>query len=464
MAEETKHEKFEYENIKSKLISLKENYTNYMNAVNKIDLIINTELNVSSEAALFSPQGDNILSLWGNYCSKIKGFIYIFEKWTDSIATIYNNNISFEESNPDNIKIDDVDLDIKPTTYSSEDTSLLARLMNGDSTVNGSISNGIETITIAGVTYQIIRDANGNILKVVDSKTNKETINYTSGYEDAINEKYQQYQSGNISENEWNEYVNSLPKEQREYATILSTGALVVCAKDVESILNTTPNIQNNMAENVASSNRIPEGWKVVSIDDIDNEDPFHARYEYAYQFLVWATTGLPSNGHCEKYPLSSTYETNNDNFPDCDSYFTKEGDKWVVYIDGQKYKEFTKKPTESDYKEMWNIANPGYCSMTYTDEGEQAFKSYKKSIPTIYQRFQDTGILILNEDTGIFYSDTDKCIHYPDHSVLQLENKKYNWVNNIFMFSSPDETTFKELFMTANGYITYEIDNRYNY
>ena len=119
MAEEIGYEKFEYDNIKLKLIELKEKYTNYVKAINNIDMILKTELNISANSALFNSQGTKITSLWDNYCYKTKNFLYIFEKWTDSITKVYNNNLAFETGTKDNMVLEDIDLEIIPPSYSN---------------------------------------------------------------------------------------------------------------------------------------------------------------------------------------------------------------------------------------------------------------------------------------------------------------------------------------------------------
>ena len=428
MAEAVKYEKFEYDNIKTKLISLKENYTNYINAVNKIDLILTTELNNSRESAMFNPQGENIVSLWNNYGSKLKGFLYIFEKWTDSIATVYNNNLQFEEGNPDNMVLDDVDLNIKPTTYSTEDL-------------------------------------------------NRDNINYSTGYESEINKKYQDYLDGKISETEWNKYVAGLNTEQQNYAKILATGGLVVNAEDVESILQDTFESPKNMAETIAEMNKVPEGWTYVDLYGFDRmvedtyEDPFNVRMDSASSFSVWANSVDPSDESRNIFPVVLNYNKE----------FDKETDTYIKAVEGETGTEFELYRNgkfvrrldsvghfmggshEAEFAEVWDETYPNICRRTYSDEGYQAYKKFKNSINDNYEEFKNTNKFYLSEDRSVYFSGEDGEIHYSDGSILQIYEDDLKWDLNIFFlhFEGKDNSTIQDIFMIANGYIAYELDWR---
>ena len=86
-------EKFDYNEIKSKLITIRDSYNNYINAVNSMKLALKTELDISSNSALFNAQGNKIVELCDSYGNNLNKFIYIFEKWIKSTTNKYNNII-----------------------------------------------------------------------------------------------------------------------------------------------------------------------------------------------------------------------------------------------------------------------------------------------------------------------------------------------------------------------------------
>ncbi len=456
MAEEVKHEKFEYEEIKSYLLKLKEEYSNYTSAVNNIDLILKTELNTSSNSALYNEQGNKIMDLWDNYCLKIKNYIYIFESWTDAVAKVYNNNIQFEEGNSDNITIDDIDLNVSPNTYSQEEVSLLAKLLNGDSSVKGTIKDGTETIVIAGITYKIIRDNNGNITKVINTDTKSETIINNNLFEEDIKKNYVE-----MSEEEWQEYLKTLPEEQRRYAEALSTGALVVNADNVESILDEELNKEQNQAQKIAERNKEPEGSIVV---DLTEGDPTSRRYEFATQFADWVNIGSEElTGGSAIFPIAFEYgiETDLEN----DSYIKmvedENGKKFELYINGEYVRDidFSKDKPFKTYMKIWNEVYPNVYQRTYSKEGITAYKSFKKSISANFQEFKETNKFYFNEDKSVYYSGEDGQIHYSDGSILQIYEDDLKWTLNLIFvqFDFKDESAIEDIFMIANGYIEHE-------
>ena len=389
-----KHEKFEYDSIKNRLISLKENYTDYINAVNRIDLIINEELNVSSESAMFNPQG--------------------------------KNNIQFE-GNSDNIVLDDTDLNIKPTTYSKEDLD-------------------------------------------------NDNINYATGYEADINKKYQEYLDGVITEKDWKNYVDSLNTEQKNYAEIVSTGDLVVNTSDVESLLKDTLEPPKNMAEQVAEKNKVPEGW--IYLDQLGTDklqedfyvDPFSVRMGLAEKFTVWANSVSPDADN-NVFPISIEYE--NDIDLENGSYIRaikgENGTDFELYRNGEYVRtldvkgRFTGGNHDSDYTEIWNETFPNICYRNYTDEGYDAYKTFKNSINDNYEEFKITNKFYLNSDKNIYFSGDDGEIHYSDGSVLQIYEDDLKWnLNVLFLhFEGKDNSAIEDIFMIANGYVTYDLDYR---
>ena len=228
---------FEYEQIKSKLNTIKDYYTEYINAVNSIDLSLKTELDVSSNSALFNAQGNKVIELWNNNSDCLKNFKYVFEKWLKDTINKYNDIIKNKEGLGDNLKITDNNLlSINPNTYTDSQIDTLSKLLSGDSSIKGKVNRkGNESIKIGNRFYKIIRDNDNRIIKIVID--DNITVIHHSLYETLMRETYDKYNNKELSEEEWNSYLKNLTSEEKAYLDILSTNALIVNTTDIVSLL-----------------------------------------------------------------------------------------------------------------------------------------------------------------------------------------------------------------------------------
>ena len=95
MAEIT--EKFNVEEVKNKMSALETAFNMLSDALSEANKIVNEEVNVGPESALFGELGTVLLNTWNENASTFGDFHANFESWAQIVSVIAANNISFTE-------------------------------------------------------------------------------------------------------------------------------------------------------------------------------------------------------------------------------------------------------------------------------------------------------------------------------------------------------------------------------
>lgn len=298
-------ENFDYEKVKAKLEKLKTNYTGYLQTIKEMSNYVNTSLQVGNDSALYGQRGKHLLDLWNNNCSIFENYYYIFEEWTSKVIETYNNNIQFEANYKGLIVTTSEEaFNSNYEMSNNNQTRLLTALLSGNSSIDGTpiegeMINGEECITIDGVTYVIIRDRNGNIIKIINKSTNETKEFNRQTIEERISQMYEKWKTGEISEEELDAFYQSLNSEEQRIADYIFTGATIEPVEEVISIIsddndNRTPNnydlayTPETTAREMES--RINNLEREVYLEEqllrgtLDNIETARSRLQYAYE------------------------------------------------------------------------------------------------------------------------------------------------------------------------------------
>ena len=440
-------DKFEYKKIKSKLITIKDSYNDYLNAVNNLKLVLKTEMGVSPNSALFNAQGDKIIKLWDSYGNNLDKFIYVFEKWIKSTVNKYNNIIKYEKRLGDNLKITNSFL-ISPITYKDKEIKTLSKLLSGDKTIKGKLNKkGNESIKVGNKFYNIYRDKFNNIIKI--SVDNNITVIHNSQYENNIKDMYNKYKNRDISKEEWNNYKKELTQEEKEYLDVLTTNSLAVNTVDVISILDNFE-LLNNDAEDIAKKNEPPKNSIIIDDEIIINT--FLSNQQQVLETFIM----------CGKDKLYFTYDNK---YYENNSYIEKipykenniEYYKYLIILNGEEIATYDNDISIKDYLREWHKLYPKFVIKDYSKKGIQEYNEFNELLEDRYQEYKDNGIFYLDFDKTIYYKDKE--IYYEDNSILNSHTDDLNWYKS-WIIDIKDQEKIKDLFMIANGYIKYkEID-----
>ncbi len=239
-------ERFDGARMASTLNTLEGYYDNFYSAMQKMDLSVNINLNVTSDSASYGKKADEVLKLWNDNCSVFKNYYYVFKELTASIIKVFENNAEFEKSYQfDNEtmvsygSVEEATLD----TISLQNARIIAALMAGKLVVDGEniktevIGDGLEKVIIDGNEYILEKDENGNLISVTNVETG-EVKKFDSGsLESQIQNMYDLYNSGKISDEDWEIYCNSLSTEEKGILDCIMTNAFVVNSDAASSII-----------------------------------------------------------------------------------------------------------------------------------------------------------------------------------------------------------------------------------
>ena len=234
-------ERFDGARMASTLNTLEGYYDNFYSAMQKMDLAVNINLNVTSDSASYGKKASDVLELWNDNCSVFKNYYYVFKELTASIIKVFENNAEFEKSyqfdNETLVSYGEVgegSLD----TISLQNARIIAALMDGKLFIDGErintevISNRFERIVIDGNEFIIEKDENGNYISVTNVETG-EVKRFNSGtLESQIQNMYDLYNSGKISDDDWKTYCDSLTMEEKGILDCIMTNAFVVSSED----------------------------------------------------------------------------------------------------------------------------------------------------------------------------------------------------------------------------------------
>ena len=240
-------ERFDGARMASTLNTLEGYYDNFYSAMQKMDLAVNINLNVTSDSASYGKKASDVLELWNDNCSVFKNYYYVFKELTASIIKVFENNAEFEKSyqfdNETLVSYGEVgegSLD----TISLQNARIIAALMDGKLFIDGErintevISNRFERIVIDGNEFIIEKDENGNYISVTNVETG-EVKRFNSGtLESQIQNMYDLYNSGKISDDDWKTYCDSLTMEEKGILDCIMTNAFVVSSEDASSIIS----------------------------------------------------------------------------------------------------------------------------------------------------------------------------------------------------------------------------------
>lgn len=229
---------FDYTLVNNDLITLQAAYEDFYKAMLKIDLEINSSLQISDGGALYGAKGKEFLKEWNGKCAGFKNYYYLFKSWTNKVIQVGKEYgvvaASVFGENAKTISFDSIQEFADLTDF-----KILTALILGIEVVNGkkieTIKDGDEEyVIVGGKKYLITRDSDGKIINVTTEegiKVDKRVV------EERINEKYTAYKAGDISENEWNSFVATLNEEGQNYIKYLESGVTLYKSSDVESLL-----------------------------------------------------------------------------------------------------------------------------------------------------------------------------------------------------------------------------------
>ena len=166
MAEIT--EKFNVEEVKNKMNTLETAFNALSDALSEANKIVNEEVNVGPESALFGELGTILLNTWNENASTFGDFHANFESWAQVVSVIAANNMSFTEETIKAYKDDGSTLTYKDSATGTRLTISSLREMKGyEQSVNyikGNLSDlkDGDTVTIGTEEY-VASEENGVI-------------------------------------------------------------------------------------------------------------------------------------------------------------------------------------------------------------------------------------------------------------------------------------------------------------
>ena len=210
-------EKFNVEEVKNKMDTLETAFNALSDALSEANKIVNEEVNVGPESALFGELGTVLLNTWNENASTFGDFHANFESWAQIVSVIAANNISFTEETISAYKDNGSTLTYKDdTTGERKSISGLREERAQEQTINYVKNNFPEDkydITESDNAL-VIKDKNGNIVveysmengkitstKWYDSDGNYSVITYEVGEDGKLKKNVTYYDAnGNVIE------------------------------------------------------------------------------------------------------------------------------------------------------------------------------------------------------------------------------------------------------------------------
>ena len=215
MAEIT--EKFNVEEVKNKMNTLETAFNALSDTLSEANKIVNEEVNVGPESALFGELGTILLNTWNENASTFGDFHANFESWAQVVSVIAANNMSFTEETIKAYKDDGSTLTYKDSATGTRLTISSLREMKGyEQSVNyikGKFSDEKYDVT-EGVDSLFVKDKEGNLVveyimengkitstKWYDSDGNYSVITYEVGEDGKLKKNVTYYDAnGNVIE------------------------------------------------------------------------------------------------------------------------------------------------------------------------------------------------------------------------------------------------------------------------
>lgn len=235
-------DKFDYSIVNSDLVTLQTAYEDFYKAMQRIDVKINTAFQIPDGGCLYGIKGGDFLKEWNDKCAGFKNYYYLFKNWTNKVIEIGKEfgvvAASVYGENGKAVSFDPIKENVEHTDISS--ARILTALLLGIDEIDG---QKIETVFIDDKEYAIIgdnkylinRDEAGNITKITIDGETKNIDNRT--VEERVGDQYKAYKAGEMSQEEWNKFYNSLDEEAQLYVSYLETGATIYDSRQIESLL-----------------------------------------------------------------------------------------------------------------------------------------------------------------------------------------------------------------------------------
>ena len=237
---------FDFNVVDADLRTLQTAYEDFYKAMQRIDVKINTMINIPDNGALYGIKGKSFLDTWNDKCAGFKNYYYLFKQWSGKVIEISNIYADFEKSvygeSAKKIEFKKIEETIEKSSI--VEARLLTALLLGVDEIDGVVINnrtegGQEYAQLLGdATYLIKRDEAGNIISVTNASDGTVfDVENNKTVEERITDKYNSYKNGEMSEEKWQTYLSGLDEEGQRYVMYLETGASLYSDAEIESIL-----------------------------------------------------------------------------------------------------------------------------------------------------------------------------------------------------------------------------------
>lgn len=234
---------FSYERVKAELDKLEKLYENYFEAIQAMDLKVAQTIAIADDSALLGSRANKLLNNWTNYCNPYKSYYNTFRKWSGVIMTAseaYKEWEAGHQTETEAVSMGEITRNLDPAAQMTFDEArMLAAIASGATTLDGQslpIYNG--KITINGETYTVNTDANGNVTSVTGPDGAQVYVSQPPVDATILN-NWERF--GKDNSYQWNNYMQSLPPDQRAIAMALAAGVPVTTAATVQAGLDNAP-------------------------------------------------------------------------------------------------------------------------------------------------------------------------------------------------------------------------------
>ena len=160
-------EKFNVEEVKNKMNTLETAFNALSDALSEANKIVNEEVNVGPESALFGELGTILLNTWNENASTFGDFHANFESWAQVVSVIAANNMSFTEETIKAYKDDGSTLTYKDDTTGERKSITELRSENVKEQAINYVKNRFpdsKYVIIEDGNLVIVKDADGNMV------------------------------------------------------------------------------------------------------------------------------------------------------------------------------------------------------------------------------------------------------------------------------------------------------------
>ena len=419
---------FDFAVVNADLQTLQGAYEEFYKAMQRIDVKINTMLNIPDNEALYGVKGKNFLDTWNNKCAGFKNYYFLFKEWSNKVIDVSNVYSNFEQkvlgAAAEKVVFDKIEEKIE--SESAINARLVTALLLGVDEIDGVVINnkaegGQEYAQLLGdSTFLIKRDEEGTIISITSEDGSVITPGDSRIVEERIDEQYRAYKNGELDEAAWGEFVSSLTDEEVLYITYLETGAVLYNNDDIASVLAdyVSPSLNFTGAGNIyAYKNDV-----VISKDGVP--------------YVFMGLSNIDSGGYIidEFYPVFKAYNSE-DAFPNDPLHrqraYTYENGEFVElpgFLDGYKDRIF-----ESSAISFEDGTGPARV----IPSGEEKSPSAPTTIHHFGVPAVDDPRIVVADSTDFFktwntsnWSDLPKILYVPDGKYIH-DNCGWIFSNN---------------------------------